>query len=212
MIELLIIQNEAPLLFVLEELLIGPVSFVHGVLRENEVDRQRGMPGSAQQLLVTRVLELRCFFYPDDGHSVDGLQLGGFVHALEDYLRAILKAYLHGGLDEPHHRLTVILIGQMKVLSQFLKQGEAGLPDGLIDLTNDQNLPLLLDTLQNDLEGYVVGLGRTISSHKKVELGPPVTDEVSEVFIDLFLKYHITHPQSRSSEVHLPHQNSGPSR
>ena len=155
-VELLIIQNEAPILFVLEELLVGPVALVHRILREDEVDRQRGMSGSAQQLLVTRVLELRCFFYPDDGHSVDGLQLGGFVHALEDYLGAILKAYLHGGLDEPHHWLTVILIGQMKVLSQFLEQGEAGLPDGFVNLTNDQDLSLLLNTLQNDFEGNVI--------------------------------------------------------
>ena len=156
LVEFLIIQNEATLLLVLKELLVGPVAFVHRVLGENEVDGQGRMSGSAQQLLIAGVLKFRGLFYPDDGHSIDGLQLGRFVHALEDYLRAVLKAYLHGGLNEPHHRLTMMVIGQVKLLSQFLKQGEAGLPDGFVNLTNDQDLSLLLNTLENDFEGNVI--------------------------------------------------------
>ena len=156
LVEFLIIQNEATLILILEELLVSPVAFVHRVLREDEVDGQGRMSGSAQQLLVTGVLKLRGFFYPDDGHSVDGLQLGRFVHSLEDYLGAVLEAYLHGRLDEPHHWLTMVVIGQVKLLSQFLKQGEAGLPDGFVNLTNDQDLSLLLNTLENDFEGDVV--------------------------------------------------------
>ena len=50
----------------------------------------------------------------------------------------------------------MIVIGQVKLLSQFLKQGEAGLPDGFVNLTNDQDLSLLLNTLENYLEGNVI--------------------------------------------------------
>ena len=86
------------------------------------MDTQGGMSGTTQQLFVTSVLEFGGLFYPDYGDPIDGLQLSRLIHSLKDDLRTILEAYLHWGLDEPHYWVTLFIISQVKVLSQFLKQ------------------------------------------------------------------------------------------
>jgi hypothetical protein len=89
----------------------------------------------------------------------------------------------------------------MQILSYFFEQGEAGFSDSLIDLTNDQYLSLLTQALDDDLQCYVIGLGRTISSNQHVESMFPVRHEVYEVFVDLLTHVHRLHPHNLNLEV-----------
>ena len=112
------------------------------------------MTQTTKQLLVARVFDLRAFLKPYNGDAIDGLQLCGLVHALENDSGSI------GELDH-HGRGSVVNLllapaTEIKILKDFNQQVKAGFSDGVKDFTNHQHLALLFAALQYDLQCDVI--------------------------------------------------------
>lgn len=138
----------------LEEVSIHPVLCADGVGTQDEVQAEGGVTQTTKQLLVAGVFDLRALLKPYNGDTVDGLQLCGLVHALEDDSGSI------GELD--HHgrggvlNLFLASAAEIKILKDFNQQVKAGFSDGVKDLTNNQHLALLLKALQYELQCDVI--------------------------------------------------------
>ena len=80
----------------LEEVSIHPVLRADGVGTQDEVQAEGGVTQTTKQLLVSGVFDLRALLKPYNGNTIDGLQLCGLVHALEDYSGSIGELDHHG--------------------------------------------------------------------------------------------------------------------
>lgn len=144
----------------LEEVSIHPVLCADGVGTQDEVQAEGGVTQTTKQLLITGVFDLRAFLKPYNGNTVNGLQLCGLVHALEDDPGSI------GELD--HHgrggvlNLLLASAAEIKILKDLNQQVKAGFSDGIKYLTNNQNLALLLKALQYQFQCDMIGFGGAI--------------------------------------------------
>ena len=107
----------------LEEVCVCPVLCADGVGTQNEVQAEGGVTQTTQQFLVAGVFDLRALLKPYDGNTVDGLQLGRFVHTLEDDLAAVGELDNHGRGSVLN--LLLATATQLQVLKYLNQQIEA---------------------------------------------------------------------------------------
>ena len=145
------------------------------------------MTQTAKQFLVTAVFDLRALLKPYNGDTVDGLQLGRFVHAFEYDLRSVGEFDSHGRSSVCN--LLLAPASQLQILKNLNQQVKAGVSDCVKDLANNQHFAFLFTALQNYLQCNVIRFGGAIPANKEVLLVVPVEEEIFKPRVDL-LVYH----------------------